>query len=108
MRGNRITTEVVFYHVASRTVLFNDLIQNCPRGWFKGWRAIIARLDRLTANEPAVPQKSRVTFSDRKAARGSLEHIRAWPADKVLMAHGAPIHANGAASVLRAFGWLTK
>lgn len=33
--GNRITTEVVFFHRPSATVLFTDLIQQFPPGWFK-------------------------------------------------------------------------
>ncbi len=30
MRGNVITTEVVFFHVRSGTVLFTDLLQQLP------------------------------------------------------------------------------
>lgn len=108
VRGNRITTEFVFLHVASRTVLFTDLIQNFPRGWFKGWRAIIANLDRLTASEATVPQKFRVAFGDRKAARTALQRIYAWPAERVVMAHGTPITTDGAAFIRRAFRWLAK
>ena len=104
--GNRIATEVVFFHVASRTVLFTDLIQNFPSGWFTGWRAIIATLDGLTSSEPTVPQKFRVAFSDRKAARASLARICSWPADKVLMAHGAPVLRDGSGFIARAFAWL--
>lgn len=103
---NAITAEVVFFHRASRTVLFTDLIQHFPQGWFKGWRAIVARLDRMTGPEPAVPQKFRFGFTDRKAARLALQRIRAWPAEKVLMAHGAPVIENGAAFIARAFEWL--
>lgn len=108
VRGNRITNEAVFFHVASRTVLFTDLVQNFPRGWFKGWRGIIAYLDRLVASEVAVPQKFRVAFSDRKAARVALQRIYAWPAEKVLMAHGGPILQDGAAVIRRAFRWLAQ
>jgi hypothetical protein len=103
---NAITTEAVFFHRASRTVLFTDLIQHFPRGWFKGWRAIVARLDRMTGPEPAVPQKFRLGFTDRKAVRLALQRVRAWPAEKVLMAHGAPVTENGATFIARAFEWL--
>lgn len=34
MLGNLITTEVVFFHVKSGTVLFTDLIQQFPANWF--------------------------------------------------------------------------
>ena len=104
--GNAITTEVVFFHRASRTALFTDLIQQFDAGWFTGWRAIIARLDRLVGTEAAVPRKFRLAFTDRRAARAALRRIMAWPAERVLMAHGAPVMAQGAVFIRRAFGWL--
>ncbi len=107
VRGNLITTEVVFFHRDSQTVLFTDLIQNFPRGWFKGWRAIVGKLDRLVGAEAQVPQKFRVAFVNRGAARDALKRILAWPAENVLMAHGSPIETNGAAYIRRAFRWLT-
>ena len=36
-------------------MLFTDLIQLFPPGWFGGWREIVARLDLMTESEPAVP-----------------------------------------------------
>lgn len=106
VHGNRITTEAVFFHRPSATVLFTDLIQQFPPGWFGGWRAIIARLDLMTEVEPAVPRKFRIAFTDRPAARAALAKIGQWPADKVLMAHGAPVQQDGQAFIARAFGWL--
>jgi hypothetical protein len=106
VRGNRITTEVVFFHRQSATVIFTDLIQQFPKGWFGGWREIVARLDLMTEAEPAVPRKFRIMFSDRTAARAALKRIRAWPAEKVLMAHGAPVERDARAFIGRAFAWL--
>jgi Domain of unknown function (DUF4336) len=106
MHGNLITSEVVFFHVKSRTVLFTDLIQHFPPGWFKGAQALIARLDGMTGSEPQVPQKFRVAFNNRKAARASLERILAWPIEKAVMAHAEPVGENGHAFVKRAFSWL--
>ncbi|QND63114.1 DUF4336 domain-containing protein [Mesorhizobium loti] len=106
MRGNRITTEIVFFHHASRTVLFTDLIQHFRPGWFKGWRALVARLDLMVAVEPSVPRKFRAAFTDRRAARAAIERVLAWPAEQVLMAHGEPVTENGQAFIRRAFRWL--
>lgn len=104
--GNLITTEVVFFHRASRTVLFTDLIQQFKPGWFRGWRALVARLDLMTGPEPEVPRKFRNTFVDRRLARAALQRILAWPADRVLMAHAPPVTAGGQAFIARAFRWL--
>jgi hypothetical protein len=106
MAGNVITQEVVFFHRASGTVLFVDLVQQLPPKWFAGWRAIIAKLDLMVGAEPSVPRKFRLAFTNRKVARDALERILVWPVDKVLMAHGTPVKSDGAAFLRRAFGWL--
>jgi hypothetical protein len=106
VRGNLITTEIVFFHCKSRTAIFTDLIQNFRPGWFRGWRALIARLDLMTAPEPAVPRKFRLAFVNRRAARAALRRILTWPTGKVLMAHAPPVEADGRAFIARTFAWL--
>ena len=106
MHGNLITTEVIFFHVKSGTVLFTDLIQQLPTNLISGWRAIVARLDIMVGPEPSVPRKFRVTFANRRSARESLQRILTWPAQKVLMAHGTPVEKDAPAYLRRAFGWL--
>ena len=107
MRGNTITTEVVFFHRTSGTVLFTDLLQNFPPDWFSGWRKIVARLDLMIGDQPQVPRKFRIAFTDKKAAREALARISQWPAQRVLMAHGTPAETNGAAFIHHAFRWLS-
>jgi hypothetical protein len=106
MHGNLIAVEAVFFHRESRTVLIADLIQNFEPGWFSGWRAIIARLDGLTAPEPEVPRKFRLAFVNRKVARSALARVLDWPAERVVMAHCPPVGRGGAAFIRRAFCWL--
>lgn len=107
MAGNRITTEVVFFHRPSGTVLFTDLLQQFPPRWFSGWRRVVAWLDRMIAAEPTVPRKFRLAFTDRGAARAGLSRILAWPIEKVVIAHGTPVESDGHALVKRAFRWLS-
>lgn len=104
--GNLITAEVVFFHRKSGTVIFTDLIQQFPEGWFSGWRAIVARLDLMTGEAPAVPRKFRLAFTGRRAAREAVAEILSWPIEKVLLAHGTPVRENGKEAVVRAFRWL--
>jgi hypothetical protein len=106
--GNLITTEVVFFHRKSRTVLFADLIQHFDPASFTGWRALVARLDLMTAPEPEVPRKFRMAFVDRPAARGALRNILGWQADKVVMAHADPVLKDGRSFIERAFRWLLE
>lgn len=105
---NRITTEVVFFHRQSQTAIFTDLIQHFEPGWFRGWRAIVAKLDLLTANRPTVPRKFRMTFRDRDGARDAVKRIMAWPTSAVLTAHGAPITHDGRDAIAHAFEWLLR
>ena len=104
--GNLMTTEVVFFHVRSGTVIFTDLLQNFPDGWFKGWRGVVARLDLMTGPEPAVPRKFRNTFVGRKAARAALRRIFALPIERVLAAHAPPVREGGQSLVASSFRWL--
>lgn len=73
MRGNLITTEMVFFHVRSGTVLFADLLQQLPDNRVSGWRAVVARLDLMVGPEPAVPRKS-ASPSPTAASRVPLWH----------------------------------
>ncbi|WP_338698875.1 MULTISPECIES: DUF4336 domain-containing protein [unclassified Bradyrhizobium] len=107
MRGNLITSEVVFFHLASGTVLFTDLVQQIPADLVSGWRAAIARLDLMVGPEPSVPRKFRTAFTNRRAAREALQRILAWPVEKVLMAHGTPVEQDAPGFLRRAFAWLT-
>ena len=104
--GNKITTEVVFFHRPSGTVLFTDLLQQFPKGWFRGWRAVVARLDLMSEPEPAVPRKFRVAQADRAAGKAAIARILAWPCERVVMAHGTPVERDGRAFLARAFRWL--
>ena len=106
MRGNLITSEVVFFHLVSGTVLFTDLLQQIPAELVSGWRATIAKLDLMIGPEPSVPRKFRIAFTNRRAARAALQRVLAWPAEKVLMAHGTPVEQDAPAFLRRAFAWL--
>lgn len=106
MPSNLITTEIVFFHMASGTVLFTDLLQQFEPGWFTGWRALVARLDLMVGRAPEVPRKFRLAFANRRAARAAVDRILGWPSEKLLMAHGAPVEQAGREAIARAFRWL--
>ncbi len=106
MQGNVITSEVVFFHRSSRTVVFTDLLQQLPADWFSGWRGVVAKWDLMLGSEPSVPRKFRMAFTNRRTARDALQRILAWPAERVLMAHGTPVTKDGQAFLRRAFSWL--
>ena len=106
VKGNRITREVVFFHRASSTAIVTDWVQNIPRGWYRGWRAVIARLDLMSAGEPSVPRKFRLATTDRRAAREAVQRILDWNAERLVFAHGEAVSAGGGDALRRAFEWL--
>lgn len=106
IRGNKITSEVVFFHRPSATVLVTDFIQQLPQGWYTGWRALIARADLMTAPVPSVPRKFRLATTDKTAARHAVRKILEWPADRLVFAHGSPIEVNARATLENTFRWL--
>lgn len=103
---NSLTDELVFFHRASRTVIFTDLIQQFPHGWHKGWRAWVAKADAMVGPLPAVPRKFRLGFRPRQTARRQIAQILDWPFTQVLMAHGAPVRRDAKAVLADAFDWL--
>ena len=104
LRGSFALTEAAFFHRESRTALFNDIIQNFPRDWFKGWRGWLARLDGIVAPHPGAPREWRLSFN-RRAARPALDRILNWPTERVIIAHG-DLPAGGADFVRKALAWL--
>jgi len=98
----RITDEVVFFYRASGTVIFTDLLQQMPRGWYRGWRGLVARMDGMVGQEPQVPRKFRLALKDKPA----LRRVQDWPVERVVMAHGTPVTDGAAAFLDRAFAWM--
>ncbi|HEX3810651.1 MAG TPA: DUF4336 domain-containing protein [Rhizomicrobium sp.] len=106
MAGSFAMTEIVFFHRASRTAIFADLIENFRPGWFKGWKGIVARLDGIVMPPGGPPREWRLSFWNRTAAKAALARIMAWQAQQVVVAHGESARQNGADFIRGAFGWL--
>ena len=102
----KLTNEVVFFHKASGTVLFTDLIQQLAPDRYSGWRRIVASLDLMTAPSPSVPRKFRLAFSDKRATRQTVDTILAWPIKHLVMAHGTPVREAGKPALGVRFDWL--
>ena len=106
MTGNRITTEIIFFHRTSKTVIVTDLLQALPRNWFTGWRKLIARLDLMTESSPTVPRKFRVAFRSKADTRAQVATILGWPAENLIIAHGKLDTGNAKILLEKAFRWL--
>jgi len=108
MGGSFFLTEIVFFHRASRTAIFADLIENFSRDWFKGWRGWLARLDGITEYDPGAPREWRWSFWNRERARAAFQRIVDWHPEQAIVAHGEMVKSDATAFIRKAFRWLSK
>jgi hypothetical protein len=109
-RGNLFMDEVVFFHRASRTAIFADLIENLSldflRDRWRGWRGRIARLWRITEPCGMAPLELRLGFVWRRIPREALSKVLGWDPAMVIMAHGTCVTNDGRAFIKQSFRWL--
>lgn len=97
--------ETALVHLAARTAVVADLVHNIGRpegtwtrlyaqaGGFYG-RVALSRVIRWTA------------FSDRRAARRSVDALLARPFERLVVAHGEPIEVDAPMALSAAYAWL--
>ncbi len=102
--GNRVISEVVFFHRASRTLIVTDLIELIGDmtpgvGWkLRFWWAVFRMW-----NKPRPAPEYTMGWKDRKRAAASLARILAWDFDRILLQHGANIETNAKAAAEEAW-----
>ena len=103
-RGERQLREVVFLHRASRSLILTDLLQSAhPQS--PPLTRLVHRLYRTYEN-PGPPLPVRLGFVNKAAARLSLERVRSWDFDRIVLAHGHLVETGGKAAFLSAFSFL--
>jgi len=97
--------ENVLFHRTSRTLVLADLVHNVGRpehGWTKFYTRTMGFYDKV-----ALSRVIRWTaFSDRAAARRSVDAILSLPFERVVVGHGPPLGAEGRDSIASAYSWL--
>lgn len=102
--GSRLE-ETVLLHEPSGTLLVADLVHNIGRPpgawtfvytWLMGFydRVALSRVLRWTA------------FSDRAAARRSIDHLLTQPFDRLVVGHGTPLDGGAREALAAAYEWL--
>jgi hypothetical protein len=106
IEGFRLQESVLFYRPA-RTLVVADLVHNIgrPSHW---WTALYARTmgfyDRV-----ALSRLLRWTaFSDRSAARRSVDALLALRFDRLVVGHGAPLTDGAHEALAAAYSWLRR
>jgi uncharacterized protein DUF4336 len=107
VRGVPVLNEVVFFHPATRTVLFTDLVFNvAPKTRISALTDLFFRL--IGAQGRFGPHRlvRYVFLRNRAAARESLQRILRWDFDRVTLTHGDVLERGGREAVRRAFAFL--
>ena len=97
--------ESVLFHRPSRTLVVADLVHNIGadhRGWTRFYTRMTGFYDRV-----ALSRAIRWTaFSDRAAARRSLDALLALPSKRIIVGHGAPVTEGAREALAAAYSWL--
>jgi hypothetical protein len=97
--------ESVLVHHAARTLVVADLVHNIGRPpglWTRTYSSMMGFYDQV-----ALSRVIRWTaFSDRAAARKSVDAILERSFDRIVVGHGAPITSDAKAGLATAYGWL--
>lgn len=102
-RGAPPMNEVVFFHVATRTLLLTDLAFHvgADGGSARWFHRLVGASGRFGPHRII-----RFAIRDRAAARASLDAILAWDFDRVIVSHGDVLETGGRAALAASFAWL--
>ncbi|MGN6666154.1 MAG: DUF4336 domain-containing protein [Trinickia sp.] len=105
-RGSFALEEVVFFHRASRTAIFGDLIQRFPDASTDGWKGMAMRLDGLVGPHGSTPREWRLSFLSRHAARAARQKVLDWQPERLLIAHGECALSGATDVIADALRWI--
>ena len=93
LAGNAFFSEALFLHRASRTLIVTDLIENMRSEDLNLWGRTISRLFGLLDRPAPSPEHQMYTL-DAAEARASLEGVRGWDFERIVIAHGPLIEED--------------
>lgn len=96
--------EVLFLHVASRTLLLGDLAFNVQEGnWFT---SVFLRINNVWRRF-GPSRLARSMVKDRAALRGSVADVMEhWDFDRVIVTHGDILESGAKQTMRESFAWL--
>lgn len=99
--------ETVIVHRPSNTLVVADLVHNIGRpegAWTVFYTKLMGFYDRVALSR-AIRWGA---FSDRAAARRSLEALLAQPFDNLVVGHGLPLEDGAREAIAAAYAWLLR
>ncbi|HWG68425.1 MAG TPA: DUF4336 domain-containing protein [Steroidobacteraceae bacterium] len=105
-RGSFALEEVVFFHRASSTAIFGDLIQRFPEKTAQGFKGLMMRMGGILGPMGSTPRDWRLSFLSRAAARAARREVLAWKPQQLLIAHGECAAAGATDIIANALSWI--
>lgn len=105
-RGSLAMEEVVFFHRASGTAIFCDLIQRHAEDSVPGWKGKLMKLDGLVGEHGSTPREWRASFIRRKHARAARQKVLGWKPSRLLIAHGECAQTGAEDIIEEALSWI--
>jgi len=107
MTGSAIHREVVFFHLATKTLILTDLIENFEPERLPWWVRPLARMGGVVDPHGGMPRDMRTTFRGHHAElRRHIDELLSWGPERVILAHGRWFESDGSHELARAFLWL--
>jgi len=105
-RGHPLLKEVLFYHKESHTLILDDLIQNNMVIKNEPIHNALIKLEGVAFPNGGVALDIKLSFTNRRIARQSLNNLLSWDFERLIIAHGNCIQADARSYVQKAFKWL--
>ena len=101
--GNRMFTEAVFFHKASRTAIFTDLLINLRADRAPLLPRLFLKFECVTYPNGGLPRLYRWLTRDKTAARSCLDQLLAWAPEQLVFSHGEPFDDDAMTILRRAY-----
>ena len=104
-RGCFFMKEIFFFHKEAKTLITTDFIQSI-HPYHNLFERLMGRIGGIY-NNPSPPRDLRLMMRlDRQTTKQSVERVKKWNFDKIIVAHGQLITQNAQFVFNKAFDWI--
>ena len=104
--GNRMFQEAIFFHKASKTLIFTDLFINLRKEGIPFFARSFLRFEQVLYPNGGVPRLYRWFTKDKEVLRQVVQQINAWAPEQITFCHGEPLRGNAIDIINEQFAWL--
>jgi hypothetical protein len=105
IKGSLYMDEVVFFDRNSKTLIVTDLLERADESWGGPVQCLLGHLAGIW-HRHSLTRDQRLLFTDREALRHSIDRVRGWKFDNIILSHGTLVKGRGADVFDDAFKWL--